>query len=92
MKSLVVERFDRAWSRSTGSLIRLAQEDMCQALSVPTHLKYQADGGIGIAEIMELLNGSTNAEKDRDDFMRFQVFQWLIAQPTVIQKNFSIFY
>ncbi len=91
VKSLVVERFDRAWSRSTGSLIRLTQEDMCQSLSLPTSMKYQADGGIGIAEIMELLNGSTNAEKDRDDFMRFQVFQWLIGATDGHSKNFSIF-
>ncbi|HHY0510811.1 MULTISPECIES: type II toxin-antitoxin system HipA family toxin [Vibrio] len=91
VKSLVVERFDRAWSRSTGSLIRLTQEDMCQSLSLPTSMKYQADGGIGIAEIMELLNGSTNPEKDRDDFMRFQVFQWLIGATDGHSKNFSIF-
>ncbi|HCH5919828.1 TPA: type II toxin-antitoxin system HipA family toxin [Vibrio parahaemolyticus] len=91
VKSLVVERFDRAWSTSTGSLIRLAQEDMCQALSLPTSMKYQADGGIGIVEIMQLLNSSTNAEKDRDNFMRFQVFQWLIGATDGHSKNFSIF-
>ncbi|TOI73274.1 HipA N-terminal domain-containing protein, partial [Vibrio parahaemolyticus] len=44
VKSLVVERFDRAWSRSTGSLVRLTQEDMCQSFSLSTSMKYQADG------------------------------------------------
>ncbi|TBT59805.1 type II toxin-antitoxin system HipA family toxin [Vibrio parahaemolyticus] len=91
MKALAVERFDRYWSKDEGALIRLAQEDMCQAMSLPTNLKYQTDGGIGIAEIMQLLNSSTNAQKDRDDFMRFQVFQWLIGATAVMQKNFSIF-
>lgn len=91
MKCLVVERFDRVCPTSEGASIRLTQEDMCQALSVPTRLKYQIDGGIGIAEIMQLLNGSTNAQKDRDDFMRFQVFQWLIGATDGHAKNFSIF-
>ncbi|MDF4574040.1 HipA domain-containing protein, partial [Vibrio parahaemolyticus] len=39
----------------------------------------------------QLLNGSTNAQKDRDDFMRFQVFQWLIGATDGHAKNFSIF-
>ncbi|MCS0392595.1 type II toxin-antitoxin system HipA family toxin [Vibrio diabolicus] len=91
LKSLAVERFDRAWSKSKSAPIRLAQEDMCQAFSLPTSLKYQSDGGIGIAEIMQLLDGSTNAKKDRDDFMRFQVFQWLIGATDGHAKNFSIF-
>lgn len=91
MKALAVERFDRYWSKDESALIRLAQEDMCQAMSLPTNLKYQTDGGIGIAEIMQLLNSSTNAQKDRDDFMRFQVFQWLIGATDGHAKNFSIF-
>ena len=33
-KALVVERFDRRWT-SDGRLIRLPQEDCCQALAVP---------------------------------------------------------
>ncbi|MCR9813417.1 type II toxin-antitoxin system HipA family toxin [Vibrio parahaemolyticus] len=91
MKALAVERFDRYRSKDEGAPIRLAQEDMCQAMSLPTSLKYQSDGGIGITEIMQLLNGSTNAQKDRDDFMRFQVFQWLIGATDGHAKNFSIF-
>lgn len=91
MKSLAVERFDRVWSTSESMPIRLTQEDMSQALSLPTNLKYQSDGGIGITEIMQLLNGSTNAQKDRDDFMRFQVFQWLIGATDGHAKKFSIF-
>ncbi len=91
VKSLAVERFDRVWSTSESVPIRLTQEDMSQAMSLPTNLKYQSDGGIGITEIMQLLNGSTNAQKDRDDFMRFQVFQWLVGATDGHAKNFSIF-
>ncbi len=91
VRALAVERFDRVWSTSESVPIRLTQEDMSQAMSLPTNLKYQSDGGIGITEIMQLLNGSTNAQKDRDDFMRFQVFQWLIGATDGHAKNFSIF-
>ncbi|WP_217555373.1 type II toxin-antitoxin system HipA family toxin [Vibrio metschnikovii] len=91
VKSLAVERFDRVWSTSESVPIRLTQEDMSQAMSLPTNLKYQSDGGIGITEVMQLLNGSTNPQKDRDDFMRFQVFQWLIGATDGHAKNFSIF-
>ncbi|MFW9699882.1 HipA domain-containing protein [Vibrio parahaemolyticus] len=91
VKSLAIERFDRVWSTSESVPIRLTQEDMSQAFSLPTSLKYQNDGGIGIVEIMQLLNASTDAPKDRDDFMRFQVFQWLIGATDGHAKNFSIF-
>ena len=42
-KALVIERFDRRWTKD-GRLIRLPQEDCCQALAVPPTLKYQSDG------------------------------------------------
>ncbi|EMV9367297.1 type II toxin-antitoxin system HipA family toxin [Vibrio alginolyticus] len=91
MKVLAVERFDRYWSQDESAIIRLAQEDMCQVFSLPSRFKYQSDGGVGIKEIMQLLSSSKCAEKDRDDFMRFQVFQWLIGATDGHGKNFSIF-
>ena len=46
-KALVIERFDRLWTKD-GRLLRLPQEDCCQALSVPPTAKYQSDGGPGM--------------------------------------------
>ena len=54
---LVIERFDRRWTRDN-RLLRLPQEDCCQALSVPPTLKYDADGGPGMADILDLLKAS----------------------------------
>ena len=54
---LVVERFDRTWE-SDGQLLRLHQEDCCQALSVPSSRKYDNEGGPGMVKILELLEGS----------------------------------
>ncbi|PLW76040.1 type II toxin-antitoxin system HipA family toxin [Cohaesibacter celericrescens] len=88
-KALVVERFDRRWSKD-GRLIRLPQEDMCQALSVPSTRKYQSEGGPGIVEIMDLLRGSDEPIKDRIDFFKATILFWLIGATDGHAKNFSI--
>jgi serine/threonine-protein kinase HipA len=88
-KALVVERFDRAWHE--GRLIRLPQEDCCQALSVPPARKYQSDGGPGIVEIAELLKGSNDPAKDHRTLLKAQLIFWLIGATDGHAKNFSIF-
>ncbi|WP_192254238.1 type II toxin-antitoxin system HipA family toxin [Mesorhizobium silamurunense] len=89
-RTLIVERFDRLWARD-GRLLRLPQEDVCQALSVPPTRKYQSDGGPGIAEIVELLKGSDTPEEDIGTFLRACVLFWLIGATDGHAKNFSIF-
>ncbi|UWQ86034.1 type II toxin-antitoxin system HipA family toxin [Leisingera caerulea] len=89
VRSLVVTRFDRRWTRG-GRLIRLPQEDFCQALSVPPSQKYQMDGGPGIAEGIGLLTGSDDPEADQRAFFRAQVLFWLLGATDGHAKNFSI--
>ena len=88
---MAVERFDRRWNQDKTKLIRLPQEDICQVFGKPSSIKYEAHGGPGITEIMELLMGSSNALEDQYNFMKFQVFQWLIGATDGHAKNFSIF-
>ncbi|TJX52285.1 MAG: type II toxin-antitoxin system HipA family toxin, partial [Mesorhizobium sp.] len=88
--TLIVERFDRLWARD-GRLLRLPQEDICQALSVPPTRKYQSEGGPGIPEIVALLRGSDTPEEDITVFMRAGVLFWLIGATDGHAKNFSIF-
>lgn len=88
-KALVVERFDRLWTRD-GRLIRLPQEDCAQALSVPPTQKYQNEGGPGIAEIMGLLRGSDEATQDRLDFFKANILFWLTGATDGHAKNFSL--
>jgi serine/threonine-protein kinase HipA len=90
VKVLVVERFDRRWSNDGTWLMRLPQEDMCQALGISPSLKYQSDGGPGMTEIMQTLLGSKQAETDRETFFRSQVLFWLLAATDGHAKNFSI--
>lgn len=88
-KALVVERFDRRWT-SNGRLIRLPQEDCCQALSVVPTQKYQNEGGPGISAIMDLLLGSDDPNKDRYEFFKANVLFWLLGATDGHGKNFSI--
>jgi serine/threonine-protein kinase HipA len=91
MKTLIIERFDRRWSKDGSWLMRLPQEDMCQALGYSTNLKYQSDGGPGISKIMDLLLGSQKADVDRSNFFKAQILFWLLAAPDGHAKNFSIY-
>ncbi len=89
-KALIVERFDRAWASDGSWIIRLPQEDMCQATATSPLRKYQSDGGPGIARIMEILLGSDNAEQDRNLFFKTQIIFWVLAATDGHGKNFSI--
>ncbi len=89
MKALVVERFDRR--HGDGWIMRLPQEDMCQALGVSPNIKYESDGGPGIKSIMRLLLQSREAKHDRALFLKSQVLFWLLAAIDGHAKNFSVF-
>jgi serine/threonine-protein kinase HipA len=86
---IVIERFDRVWQN--GVLYRLPQEDICQALGVPPVRKYQSDGGPGIVDVLQFLNGAVAPHEDRLAFMKAQIVFWLLAAIDGHAKNFSIF-
>lgn len=87
---LVVERFDRLW-RDDGRLLRVPQEDCCQALGVPSTKKYQSEGGPTAADIIRLLGGSDDPSNDQMAFLASQIIFWLIGATDGHAKNFSIF-
>lgn len=87
---LVVERFDRRWTRDN-RLLRLPQEDCCQALSVPPSLKYEADGGPGIPAILGLMKGSDQPEADQAAVLKAVIVFWLLGATDGHAKNFSVF-
>ncbi len=89
-KALVIERFDRTWTKD-GRLLRLPQEDCCQALSVPPTLKYQSDGGPGMVHILDLLKGSDTPAEDQKTILKAQILFWLLGATDGHAKNFSIF-
>jgi serine/threonine-protein kinase HipA len=87
---LIVERFDRRWTKDK-RLLRLPQEDCCQALSVPPTLKYENEGGPGISAILNLLKGSDTPEDDQRQFLKAIVVFWLLGATDGHAKNFSVF-
>lgn len=86
---LIVERFDRRWTRDQ-RLLRVPQEDCCQALSVPPSQKYESEGGPGIRDIAVLLKGSDAPEADQRTFLKAQIVFWLLGATDGHAKNFSI--
>jgi serine/threonine-protein kinase HipA len=87
--AIVIERYDRQHSGSR--IIRVHQEDMCQALAIMPTRKYQNEGGPGPARIAELLRTySTNWQADLSTFVTALGFNWLIAGTDAHAKNFSL--
>jgi serine/threonine-protein kinase HipA len=78
---LGVERFDRKMHPPGKWIMRLPQEDFCQALGVPPHLKYENDGGPGLSQLASVLRGSSRAEEDLTTLLTSQVLFWLMAAP-----------
>lgn len=87
---LVVERFDRQWL-SDGRLLRVPQEDCCQALGVPSSQKYQNEGGPAVVDIIRLLGASDDPSADQKAFLASQLIFWLIGATDGHAKNFSLF-
>jgi len=86
---LVVERFDRRWTHD-GRLLRLPQEDFCQALSVPPNRKYESEGGPGIPALLNLLKGSDTPDEDQAMLIKALAIFWLLGATDGHAKNFSI--
>jgi serine/threonine-protein kinase HipA len=89
-KVLVVERFDRRYASNGSWILRLPQEDMCQATGTPASAKYESDGGPGIQEVMDVLAGSERSTIDQRNFFMTQIVFWLLAATDGHAKNFSI--
>ncbi|MFT5530770.1 MAG: serine/threonine-protein kinase HipA [Candidatus Poriferisodalaceae bacterium] len=89
--AIVVERFDR--TIRDGALIRVHQEDLCQALSVPPARKYQTDGGPTPSQVAELIRSTIPGPDAEVDVWRFAdalAFNWLIAGTDAHAKNYSL--
>ena len=89
-RALVVERFDRLWTKD-GRLLRRPQEDFCQALSIPLPRKYEDRGGPGLQQLLELLKASDNPQADQKMLLKAAITFWLLGATDGHAKNFSLF-
>jgi serine/threonine-protein kinase HipA len=87
--AIVIERYDRL--PVAQSILRVHQEDLCQALGLPPTSKYQSDGGPGVREIVDVLrNFSDRPQEDINGFLDAIAFNWLIAGTDAHAKNYSV--
>lgn len=72
-------------------ILRLHQEDLCQAMAVKPFLKYENEGGPGVTAIVSLLRAhSSAADEDVGTFIDALLFNWLIAGTDGHAKNYAI--
>jgi serine/threonine-protein kinase HipA len=92
-RAIAVQRYDRIRLPPEFSdlVVRIHQEDMCQALGLPPTAKYQNEGGPSPERIVELLRsqpGAASGEVDR--FLDALAFNWVIAGTDAHAKNYSL--
>jgi serine/threonine-protein kinase HipA len=90
-RAIVVERYDRL-RRADGAIVRLHQEDLCQALGLLPTSKYQNEGGPTPEQIFDLLRRHT-VTSDGQAAWRFLdalAFNWVVAGTDAHAKNYSV--
>jgi serine/threonine-protein kinase HipA len=85
---LQVTRYDRT---KEAPVTRIHQEDFCQALGRPPEVKYETDGGPGVADCVELIGRhSAVPAKDRLAFAEALLFNLVIGNLDAHSKNYSL--
>lgn len=85
---LLIERYDRIVEE--GKVLRIHQEDFCQALSIPPEKKYQNEQGPSLGQCFKLLNNfSSNPAIDRLRLTDIVIFNYMIGNTDAHGKNFS---
>lgn len=85
---LLVERYDR--TIASGMVSRVHQEDFCQALGVRATIKYERDGGPGLASCFELTKRLAVPAKARTTLLDMLVFNVLIGNGDAHAKNYAV--
>lgn len=86
---LLVRRFDRRRD-GDGQVVRIHQEDFCQALGLPPELKYESEGGPSLADLFQVLSGGSGSPlPDKRDLLKWVIFNCLIGNADGHAKNVS---
>jgi len=88
---VIVDRYDRQVRGS--EILRVHQEDLCQAMGVAPSAKYQNEGGPGPIDIVKLLRGVMPprvADVAVNRFADALIWNWLIAGTDAHAKNYSL--
>jgi serine/threonine-protein kinase HipA len=85
---LLVERYDRI-VHTDGTVDRVHQEDLCQALGFPPSRKYEEDRGPSLRQIARLL-GDVAGRDAVETLLRATTFNLLVGNGDAHAKNFSL--
>lgn len=88
-RALVVERYDRQMM-SDGRIIRIHQEDLCQALGVHPERKYESDGGPGIGDMTSIVRQNANDPAEVERLCTAVAYNWLVLGTDAHAKNYSL--
>lgn len=87
---LLVRRYDRE-RQNDGQVMRLHQEDFCQAMNFTPEQKYQKEGGPGFKACFQLLNDVSSAPiLDLRKLLDAVIFNYLIGNADAHGKNYSL--
>lgn len=87
--AIVVERHDRI--ATAGYLMRLHQEDLCQALAHSPFNKYESHGGPGCRDIAGAIRSHcTRPGEDLRTFVKAIALNWIIGGTDAHARNFSL--
>ncbi len=88
----VVQRYDRSRDKN-GNIVRLHQEDFCQALGFLPDQKYETEGGPSLDRCFALLQEiSISPAADRLALLRWTIFNFLIGNADAHAKNLAIIF
>ena len=87
--AIVVTRFDRRFM-SDGRILRIHQEDFCQAAGIHPDNKYQTLGGPSPETCLALLDSSDRPEIDKTNFILALGYNWIIGGTDGHAKNYSM--
>jgi serine/threonine-protein kinase HipA len=88
----IITRYDRSRDKD-GRMVRLHQEDFCQALGFLPDQKYETEGGPSLQQCFKLLQEkSIRPAADRMALLRWTIFNFLIGNADAHAKNLSMLF
>lgn len=91
-KLYIIQRYDRSRDRD-GNVVRLHQEDFCQALGFLPDQKYESEGGPSLGRCFTLLQEkSISPAADRFALLQWTIFNFFIGNADAHAKNLAIIF
>ncbi|MBN2497105.1 MAG: HipA domain-containing protein [Deltaproteobacteria bacterium] len=89
-RACLVRRYDRRRG-DDGKLVRIHQEDLCQALGLGHATKYEQEGGPSLVDCFELVSrASAEPLTDCEQLLRWQAFNAAVGNADGHAKNLSL--